>query len=148
VAAERIRTAYPKTGVLVLSQHVEPEFALRLVREGERRSGYLLKERISDVDVLLDSVRRVARGGSVVDSALAQGLVERSGGLEELTSREREVLALLAEGLSNRAIAERLVVTGRTVETHIGQIFLKLGLRDEGAEHRRVAAVLAFLRAR
>jgi DNA-binding NarL/FixJ family response regulator len=150
VAAERIRALHPETGVLVLSQHVEPGYALRLVRDGEARSGYLLKDRISDVDVLLDSVNRVARGGCVVDPGLADVLVgraEASGRLAELTDREREVLGLLAQGLSNRAIAERLVVTGRTVETHIGQIFLKLGLRAAEGEDRRVAAVLAYLRA-
>jgi DNA-binding NarL/FixJ family response regulator len=150
VAAEAIRAAYPETGVLVLSQHVEPEYALRLVRDAEARGGYLLKDRIADADVLLESVARVARGGCVVDPGLTGELVRRaqaSGALAELTDRERDVLALLAQGLSNRAIAERLVVTLRTVETHIGQIFLKLGLREEGAEHRRVAAVLTYLRA-
>ena len=151
VAAERIRASHPETGVLVLSQHVEPEFALRLVRDEQARSGYLLKDRIADVDVLVESVGRVARGGCVVDPGLTGDLLRRAeanGRLAELTDRERDVLGLLAQGLSNRAIAERLVVTGRTVETHIGQIFLKLGLRDERAEHRRVAAVLTYLRAR
>ena len=150
VAAEAIRAAYPDTGVLVLSQHVEPEYALRLVRDSAARGGYLLKDRIADADVLLESVARVARGGCVVDPGLTEELVRRaqaSGALAELTDRERDVLSLLAQGLSNRAIAERLVVTLRTVETHIGQIFLKLGLREEGAEHRRVAAVLTYLRA-
>ena len=150
VAAERIRVTHPDTGVLVLSQHVEPEYAARLARDGAARSGYLLKDRIADADVLLESVARVARGGCVVDPGLTEDLVSRasaSGALAELTDRERDVLALLAQGLSNRAIADRLVVTGRTVETHIGQIFLKLGLREEGVEHRRVAAVLTYLRA-
>jgi DNA-binding NarL/FixJ family response regulator len=150
VAAERIRASHPEIGVLVLSQHVEPEFALRLVRGEQARSGYLLKDRISDADVLVASVARVARGGCVVDPGLTRDLLRRAeagGRLAELTDRERDVLDLLAQGLSNRAIAERLVVTGRTVETHIGQIFLKLGLRDEGAEHRRVSAVLTYLRA-
>jgi DNA-binding NarL/FixJ family response regulator len=148
VAAERIRAAQPATGVLILSQHVEPAFAERLAAGGEPGTGYLLKERISDADALVDAIRRIARGGCVVDPTLADALVRRAaGGLSELTGREREVLALLAQGLSNRAIADRLVVTGRTVETHVGQIFLKLGLREEGAEHRRVAAVLAYLRA-
>ena len=151
VAAEHIRRAHPDTGVLVLSQHVEVAFAQRLVGGDAARIGYLLKDRVSDVDALLDAVRRVARGGCVVDPALTGRLVERAGAggaLAQLTEREREVLGLLAQGLSNRAIAERLVVTGRTVETHISQIFAKLGLREEGAEHRRVAAVLTFLRAR
>ena len=150
VAAEAIRAAHPDTGVLVLSQHVEPEYALRLVGDAAARGGYLLKDRIADADVLVESVARVARGGCVVDPSLTGDLMRRAqarGALAELTERERDVLALLAQGLSNRAIAERLVVSARTVETHIGQIFLKLGLRGEGAEHRRVAAVLTYLRA-
>jgi DNA-binding NarL/FixJ family response regulator/class 3 adenylate cyclase len=150
VAAERIRAAHSDTGVLVLSQHVEPEYALAMVRGGTPRSGYLLKDRIADVDVLVEAIGRVARGGCVVDPSLTERLVQRAeagGALAALTAREREVLGLLAQGLSNRAIAERLVVTARTVETHISQIFLKLGLREEGAEHRRVAAVLTYLRA-
>jgi DNA-binding NarL/FixJ family response regulator len=149
VAAERIRAAHPEVGVLVLSQHVEPAYALRLVEPGVARSGYLLKDRISDPQVLLDAVRRIARGGCVVDPELTGALVERAGAdgrLAELSEREREVLALIAEGLSNRAIAARLFVTSRTVETHVGQIFLKLGLRDETTEHRRVAAVITYLR--
>ena len=149
VAAERIRAAHPDVGVLVLSQHVEPAYAGRLVEPGVARSGYLLKDRISDAQVLLDAVRRIARGGCVVDPALSTALVQRAeadGRLAELSEREREVLGLIAEGLSNRAIADRLFVTARTVETHIGQIFLKLGLRDESTEHRRVAAVITYLR--
>jgi DNA-binding NarL/FixJ family response regulator len=149
VAAERIRAAHPEVGVLVLSQHVEPAYAVRLVEPGMARSGYLLKDRISDAQVLLDAVRRIARGGCVVDPELTGALVQRAdadGRLAELSEREREVLALIAEGLSNRAIAARLFVTARTVETHVGQIFLKLGLRDETAEHRRVAAVITYLR--
>ena len=150
IAAERIRQEHPQVGVLVLSQHVEPSYATRLVRSGAARSGYLLKDRLGDVEVLLDAIARIAGGGCVVDSGLAARLMESAGArgsLAELTEREREVLSLVAEGLSNRAIAERLVVTGRTVETHIGQIFSKLGLREDDAEHRRVAAVLAYLRA-
>jgi DNA-binding NarL/FixJ family response regulator len=122
---------------------------VRLVEPGAARSGYLLKDRISDAEVLLDAVRRIARGGCVVDPALTDALVQRAdadGRLAELSEREREVLALIAEGLSNRAIAARLFVTARTVETHVGQIFLKLGLRDETTEHRRVAAVITYLR--
>ena len=150
VAAERIAESHPAIGVLVLSQHLEPGYAVQLVREHAARRGYLLKDRVSDIDVLVDAVRRVARGGSVVDPAIAEQLVDRaasSGPLEELTEREREVLGCIAEGLSNRSIAERLVVTLKTVETHVGQIFLKLGLREETSEHRRVAAVLTYLRA-
>jgi DNA-binding NarL/FixJ family response regulator/class 3 adenylate cyclase len=150
VAAEQIRRSHPETGVLLLSQHVEAGYAERLLGEGAERTGYLLKDRISDVGVLLDAVRRVARGGCVVDPGLADRLVRRAeagGSLGTLTEREREVLGLVAQGLSNRAIAERLVVTGRTVETHISQVFAKLDLREEGGEHRRVAAVLTYLRA-
>jgi DNA-binding NarL/FixJ family response regulator/class 3 adenylate cyclase len=151
MAAEAIRRAHPSVGVLVLSQHVEPSYAVDIVRDGEHHSGYLLKDRIADIDVLLDAVRRVARGGCVVDPALTDGLVRGAdalGLLAELTEREREVLDLIAQGLSNRAIAERLVLSARTVETHVGQIFLKLGLDGEGAEHRRVAAVITYLRAK
>ena len=150
VAAERIRAQHPEIAVLVLSQHVDPSYATRLLADGGARSGYLLKERVADVDVLLDAIRRVSRGGCVVDQGLSERLVQGAdarGGLAELTDREREVLALLAEGLSNAAIAARLVVTGRTVETHVGAIFLKLGLREGATEHRRVAAVIAYLRA-
>jgi DNA-binding NarL/FixJ family response regulator/class 3 adenylate cyclase len=150
VAAESIRRNHPEVGVLVLSQHVEPAYAIDLVSEGEHHSGYLLKDRIADIDILLDAVRRVARGGCVVDPALTDGLVrgaDARGLLSDLTDRERDVLDLIAQGLSNRAIAERLVVSARTVETHVGQIFLKLGLDGEGAEHRRVAAVITYLRA-
>jgi len=150
VAAERLAVSHPEVGVLVLSQHIDVSYAERLLRPGGARGGYLLKDRIADVDVLLEAVRRIARGGCVVDPGVSARLVEgaeAAGRLGELSDREREVLALVAEGLSNRAIAERLVVTVRTVETHIGQVFLKLGLRDEGAEHRRVAAVVTYLRA-
>ena len=150
VAAERIAESHPDIGVLVLSQHLEPGFAVQLVSERSARRGYLLKDRVSEIDVLVDAVRRVARGGCVVDPAIAEQLVGRAastGPLDELTEREREVLGCIAEGLSNRAIAERLVVTLKTVETHVGQIFLKLGLREEASEHRRVAAVLTYLRA-
>lgn len=149
VAAERITARHPGIGVLVLSQHLETEYALRLVREQSARRGYLLKDRISDIDMLLDAIRRVARGGFVIDPKIAEELVERASAaapLEQLTDREREVLACIAEGLSNRAIAERLVVTLKTVETHVGQIFLKLDLREEVHEHRRVTAVLTYLR--
>lgn len=150
VAAEHIRATHPHVGVVVLSQHVEPSYAARLMQPGATHSGYLLKDQLSDIDGLLTAMERVAAGGCVVDAGLADRLMETAdarGSLADLTEREREVLALVAQGLSNRAIADRLVVTGRTVETHIGQIFSKLRLRADDAEHRRVAAVLAYLRA-
>jgi DNA-binding NarL/FixJ family response regulator len=150
VAAERIRAGLPEVGVLVLSQHLDVRYALRVVEASPGRTGYLLKDRVTDSRVLFDALERIADGGCVIDAAVADGLVARASALarvEELTEREREVLGLVAEGRSNGAIAERLVVTQKTVETHIGQIFLKLGLRDAVGEDRRVAAVLAYLRA-
>ena len=149
-AAERIRAGFPDVGVLVLSQHLDARYALRVAEANPARTGYLLKDRVTDSRILFDALERIAAGGCVIDPAVAEGLVTRASALarlEELTDREREVLALVAEGLANRAIAERLVVTQKTVETHIGQIFLKLGLRDVEGEDRRVAAVLAYLRA-
>lgn len=150
VAAERIRAGFPGVGVLVLSQHLDARYALRVADASPARTGYLLKDRVSDPRVLFEALERISAGGCVIDEAVAEGLVTRASALariDELTGREREVLALVAEGRSNRAIAERLVVTPKTVETHIGQIFLKLGLRDVEGEDRRVAAVLAYLRA-
>jgi DNA-binding NarL/FixJ family response regulator len=150
VAAERIRARFPEVGVLVLSQHLDARYALRVAQASPARTGYLLKDRVTDSRVLFDALERIADGGCVIDAAVAEGLVARASALariEELTEREREVLGLVAEGRSNRAIAERLVVTQKTVETHIGQIFLKLGLRDVQGEDRRVAAVLTYLRA-
>ena len=149
-AAERIRAAFPHVGVLVLSQHLDARYALRVAAANPARTGYLLKDRVTDSRALFDALERIAAGGCVIDQAVAEGLVSRASALariDELTEREREVLAHVAEGLTNRAIAERLVVTQKTVETHIGQIFLKLGLRDVEGEDRRVAAVLAYLRA-
>jgi DNA-binding NarL/FixJ family response regulator len=150
VAAEHIRSAFPGVGVLVLSQHLDARYALRVSEASPASTGYLLKDRVSDSRVLLEALRRIAAGGCVIDGSIAESLVARASALarlDELTDRERGVLALIAEGLSNRAIAERLVVTPKTVETHIGQVFLKLGLHDASGEDRRVAAVLAFLRA-
>src|SRR3954447_14244333 len=150
VAAERIRARFPEVGVLVLSQHLDARYALRVAHANPARTGYLLKDRVTDSRVLFDALERIADGGCVIDAAVAEGLVTRASALariDELTAREREVLALVAEGRSNRAIAEVLVVTPKTVETHIGQIFLKLGLREADGEDRRVAAVLAYLQA-
>jgi DNA-binding NarL/FixJ family response regulator len=150
VAAQRIREEHPAVGVLVLSQYVEPGYAMRLLEEHPERIGYLLKERLFDVAVLIDALRRISDGETVIDPTIVARLVgrrRRHDPLEELTDREREVLSLLAEGLSNRAIAARIFVTERTVEAHIKQVFLKLGLAESREQHRRVLAVLAFLRA-
>jgi serine/threonine-protein kinase len=150
VAAGRIRAEHPDVAVLVLSQYVEPRYALRVIEDRPERSGYLLKERIYDPAVLVDALRRLTEGETVVDPTIVArvfGRQRRDDPLAELTARERETLALVAEGLSNRAIAERLVVTERTVEAHISQIFGKLGLEESPDSHRRVLAVLAFMRA-
>jgi DNA-binding NarL/FixJ family response regulator len=149
VATQRIRTDHPDVGVLVLSQYVEPSYALRLLEEHPQRVGYLLKQRVFDVAVLIDALRRIADGETVVDPTIVARLLgrqRRHDPLAELTAREREVLGLVAEGLSNRAIASRLVVTERTVEAHVKQIFLKLGLDLNPQSHRRVRAVLVYLR--
>jgi DNA-binding NarL/FixJ family response regulator len=149
VAAQRIRAEYPSVGVLVLSHYVEPDYALRLLEEHPERVGYLLKERVFDVAVLIDALRRICDGETVVDPTIVSRLFSRKrrdDPVANLTPRQREVLELVAEGLSNRAIAERLVVVERTVEAHVQQIFLELGL-DQGPDtHRRVLAVLAYLR--
>lgn len=148
-AATELRSRYGDgIGILVLSHHVEPAFALRLLREGARSTGYLLKDRIADLEDIADAVRRVARGSSVVDPAVVARLVDQPQSrtrLAELTEREREVLALMAEGRSNQAIAERLFVTPKTVEAHIASIFSKLELLPAPDDHRRVLAVLAWL---
>jgi DNA-binding NarL/FixJ family response regulator len=150
VAAETIRRRRPAVGVLVLSQYVETEYALRLLEGGEERCGYLLKDRVLDAGQLAEAVRRVADGGVVVDPELVGRLVGRSrpaSPLDELTVREREVLALMAEGLTDRGIGERLFVAPKTVETHIRHIFAKLDLPETSADNKRVHAVLAYLRA-
>jgi DNA-binding NarL/FixJ family response regulator len=150
VAAQQIRAEHPEVGVLVLSQYVEPSYAMRLIEEQPDRVGYLLKERIFDVAVVVDALRRIADGETVIDPTIVSRLVRRRrrhDPLEELTQREREVLGLVAEGLSNKAIAARLFVTERTVEAHVKQIFLKLGLDTNPQSHRRILAVLAYLRA-
>jgi DNA-binding NarL/FixJ family response regulator len=150
-AAEAIRAEHgPAVGVLVLSQYVETTFALRLVTEGAGGVGYLLKDRVADLDEIAEAVRRVARGGSVIDPEIVAQLVNRRrerGPLDELTEREREVLALMAEGRSNQAICERLFITPKTVEAHIANIFSKLELFPAPDDHRRVLAVLTYLRA-
>jgi len=148
-AARRIRTEHPGTGVLVLSQYLEPTYAMQLIEEHPEGVGYLLKERVLEVTVLIDALRRIADAECVIDPTIVSRLIgrrRREDPLAELTNREREVLASVAEGLSNGAIAERLFVTERTVEAHTKQIFEKLGLEADPASNRRVLAVLAFLR--
>jgi DNA-binding NarL/FixJ family response regulator len=150
VAAEQIRAAHPHVGVLVLSQYLESRYAARLLEQHPEAVGYLLKERVSDIAVLADAIHRVADGECVLDPTIVTRLIQRPRHrrpLDELTSREREVLALLAEGRSNHAIAALLVLSPKTVEAHIGRVFAKLGLDDTPDYHRRVLAVLAFLRA-
>jgi DNA-binding NarL/FixJ family response regulator len=149
VAAQTIREELPETGVLLLSQYIEPSYAMRLIEEHPERVGYLLKERVFDPAILVDAVRRIAEGETVVDPTIVSRLVgrrRRDDPVERLSEREREVLALIAEGRSNRAIAERLFVTTRTVEAHTKQIFAKLELDAGPDSHRRVLAVLALLR--
>jgi DNA-binding NarL/FixJ family response regulator len=148
-AARRIRNEHPGTGVLVLSQYVEEAYALELLSDSTERTGYLLKDRVSDVETFTDAVRRVAGGGSALDPevvSLLLGRRRRHDPLEALTAREREVLGLMAEGRSNAAIAEALVVTERAVEKHVTSIFSKLDLPPTVEDHRRVLAVLAYLR--
>jgi DNA-binding NarL/FixJ family response regulator len=150
VAATAIREEHPGVGVLLLSQYVEPSYAMRLLEEHPEGVGYLLKERVFDVAVLVDALRRIVEGETVVDPTIVSRLLgrqRRADPLAELTEREREVLGLVAEGLSNRAIAARLFVTERTVEAHVKQIFLKLDVGVDPESHRRVRAVLAYLRA-
>jgi DNA-binding NarL/FixJ family response regulator/class 3 adenylate cyclase len=148
-AAQQIRERFPDTGVLVLSQYVEPGYAMELLGENAEGVGYLLKDRVSDVEEFAGAVRRVGEGGSALDPAVVSQLVgrrRRDDPLEELTPREREVLELMAEGKSNQAIAERLVITLRAVEKHVTSIFTKLRLSATDQDHRRVLAVLTFLR--
>jgi DNA-binding NarL/FixJ family response regulator len=149
-AAGRIRAAHPNVGVLVLSHHVESRYAMRLLEEAPERAGYLLKERVSDVAVLADALKRIGEGECVIDPTIVSQLVarrRRRGPLDELTERERQVLALVAEGHSNSAIANKMFLSRKTIEAHVSQIFLKLDLREAHDQNRRVLAVLAFLRA-
>jgi DNA-binding NarL/FixJ family response regulator len=149
-AAQEIRADHPGVGVLVLSQHVEATYAMELLAESAEGVGYLLKDRVADLDEFVASVRRVAEGGSALDPSLVTKLVRQRSErdpVERLTPREREVLGLMAEGRSNQAIGEVLFITPRSVEKHISNIFSKLGLPPAPEDHRRVLAVLAFLRA-
>jgi DNA-binding NarL/FixJ family response regulator len=148
-AAREIRERYPGTGVLVLSQYVEPDYALDLLSESAEGVGYLLKDRVSDIAEFAAAVRRVGEGGSALDPTVVALLVGRRRSddpLSELTPREREVLELMAEGRSNQAIGERLFITQRAVEKHVTSIFSKLRLPADAGDHRRVLAVLAYLR--
>jgi DNA-binding NarL/FixJ family response regulator len=149
VAAQRIRDEHPDVAVMVLSQYLEPSYAMRLLERHPEKVGYLLKERVFAAAVLVDALHRVCDGETVVDPTIVSRLFGRhrdNDPLETLSPREHEVLALVAEGLSNRAIAERLYVADRTVEAHVTQIFLKLGVDTSPHSHRRVLAVLSFLR--
>lgn len=149
-AALEVRAQVPGTAVLIVSQYVEETYAAELLADGKGGVGYLLKDRIADVREFVDAVERVAAGGTAMDPEVVAQLVTRhrhdDGPLDELTPREREVLELMAEGRSNAAIAQALVVTDGAVEKHISSIFGKLGLPPSDTDHRRVLAVLAFLR--
>jgi DNA-binding NarL/FixJ family response regulator len=147
-AATRLRAAWPALGILLLSQSLERRYALDLARSHPAHFGYLLKDRVLDVATLIDAVERVAGGGTVLDPEVVAHFLGRQGTrdrLAELTERERQVLALMAEGRSNRAIARQLVLTEKTVETHIASIFAKLDLLPEPNDHRRVLAVRAWM---
>jgi DNA-binding NarL/FixJ family response regulator len=149
-AAQRIRADHPRVGVLVLSQYAEPHHAMQLLEDGASGVGYLLKDRVADIGEVVDAVRRVAVGGSVIDPEVVTQLVSRRrtrDPIQELSERERQVLALMAEGRSNQAIGERLFLSPKTVEAHVHSIFSRLDLHAAPDDHRRVLAVLAFLRA-
>ncbi|HET7247671.1 MAG TPA: response regulator transcription factor [Streptosporangiaceae bacterium] len=149
VAAEQIRSRHPGVGVLVLSQYLESRYATRLLEQHPQGRGYLLKERVSDIGALKDAIARIAEGECVLDPTIVARLIKRPRHrrpIDELTDREREVLALIAEGRSNQGISQILVLSPKTVEAHVGRILAKLGLDDTPDYHRRVLAVLAFLR--
>jgi serine/threonine-protein kinase len=149
VAATAIRSEFPDIGVLVLSQYVESAYALRLIRDQPEGIGYVLKERIFSGDVLIDSLRRVAEAETVIDPTIVARLLHKRRSddpVQALSDREREVLALVAEGLTNQAISKRLFIADRTVEAHVRQIFAKLGLDESPESNRRVLAVLTYLR--
>jgi len=148
-AAHRIRARHPEVGVLLLSQYVETDFAVELVSAGAARLGYLLKDRVTNIQEFTDAVRRVGAGGSVIDPEVVSRLVGRArtaSPIDDLTEREREVLTLMAEGRSNQAISEGLSLSTKSVEGHVRNIFGKLGLLSTPDDHRRVLAVLTFLR--
>jgi DNA-binding NarL/FixJ family response regulator len=148
-AAQQVRATQPGVGVLILSQYLEARYALELVGDSAQGVGYLLKHRVGDLSLFTDAVRRVARGGSALDPEVVERMVARprnAGPMTELTPREREVLALMAEGRSNTSIAAAMTVTVGAVENHVTAIFDKLGLRPEPEAHRRVLAVLKYLK--
>jgi DNA-binding NarL/FixJ family response regulator len=151
-AAKQIRTEHPEIGVVVLSQYVEEDYAFELLAEGVAGLGYLLKERVSDIDELVRALQDVARGGSALDTKVVEGLMARrsaeaSSPLRGLTDKEREVLEQVATGRTNATIARTLFMSERSVEKHISSVFLKLGLLDEGETNRRVSAVLTYIEA-
>jgi DNA-binding NarL/FixJ family response regulator len=148
-AAAALRATFPEVGILLLSQYLESSYAVRLLRDAPERVGYLLKDRVSHIATVVDALRRIEVGDTVIDPAIVSRVIarrQRGGGLADLSAREAEVLSLLAEGLSNRAISDRLSINDRTVETHIAQVFNKLRIPASPDAHRRVLAVLTLLR--
>jgi DNA-binding NarL/FixJ family response regulator len=148
-AAAKIGESHPEVGVVVLSQYLESTYAMRLLEDGTAGRGYLLKDRVGDLDAFAGAIRRVGKGGSVIDPEVVAALVGRRGDgpVSALTDREREILEMMAEGRSNQGISERLVLSPRTIESHVRTIFQKLDLDPAGDDHRRVLAVLHYLRA-
>jgi DNA-binding NarL/FixJ family response regulator len=150
IAAQEIRRRFPEIGVLILSHYLESRYAMSLVEELPERSGYLLKDRVSDIGVLTDALRRIAQGECVIDPTIVSRLIRHrrnTGPLSRLTDREREILELMAEGHSNSGICEQFVLSPKTVEGHVNNIFRKLDIGNAPAYQRRVVAVLTFLRA-